>query len=209
MEKMTIHRALIELKMLDSRIYSAINEGTYITANRRSNIKINGNTLEDHKKVIQGSFDKVTSLIARRNKIKAAIVASNAKTIVDINGISMTVAEAIERKNSIQYDQQFLSSLKSHYVRAISELNEENEDLQRKLEVYLQSVLGNKDNAKKEDVEYHTKSFLDRNEFDLIDPLKVKDRINKMEDETQNFLAEVDATLSSSNSITFIFDEAS
>ena len=207
MERMTIHRALTELKTLDSRIYNAIGNGTYITPNKRSNQKINGKTIEEHKRVIQGDYDKVASLIERRNKIKAAIVASNAKTEVTIAGNTMTVAEAIERKSSIKYDQHFLDALKAQYVRATKKVNRENEELPRKLETYLQSVLGSKEQAKTEDVEFHTKSFTERNEYELIDPLQLKEKIDKMEEEIENFLAEVDACLSESNAITFIFDE--
>jgi len=207
MERMTIHRALTELKTLDSRIYNAIENGTYITPNKRSNQKINGKTIEEHKRVIQGDYDKVASLIERRNKIKAAIVASNAKTEVTIAGNTITVAEAIERKSSIKYDQHFLDALKAQYVRATKKVNRENEELPRKLETYLQSVLGSKEQAKTEDVEFHTKSFTERNEYELIDPLQLKEKIDKMEEEIENFLAEVDACLSESNAITFIFDE--
>lgn len=207
MEKMTIHRALTELKTLDDRIHAAIDGGIYITANKRSNLKINGKTIEQHRSMIQGSYDKVKGLIERRNTIKAAIVESNAKTFVTVAGVKMTVAQAIERKTSIQYDEIFLEKLKASYYTAVSRLNRENEELPHKLETYLQSVIGNKDQAKKEDVDYHTKSFIERNEFELIDPMDLKEKIDKLETEIHNFKAEVDAVLSESNAITFIFDD--
>jgi len=207
MEKMTIHRALTELKTLDARIHSAIDGGTFITANKRSNTKINGKSIEDHKGVIQGSYDKVVSLIERRNDIKSAIVDSNAKTVVKVAGKEMTVAQAIERKTSIHYDAAYLDRLKASYAQAVATVNRENEMLPRKLETYLQSVLGSKDSAKTEDVEYHTKSFMDRNEYELIDPVSLKEKIDKLEEEIYEFKAEVDAVLSESNATTFIFDE--
>ena len=39
-EKMTIHKALAELKIVDDRIISAINGGTYCVSNKHSNEKI-------------------------------------------------------------------------------------------------------------------------------------------------------------------------
>lgn len=206
-EKMTIHRALTELKTLDARIHNAIDDGIFITANKRSNTKINGKTVEEHKSIIQGYYDKVTDLIERRNKIKSAIVDSNAKTYVDVAGSKMTVAQAIERKTSIQYEEIFLDRLKASYAQAVARVNRENEALPHKLETYLQSVLGNKDTAKKEDIEYHTKSFMERNEYELIDPVSLKEKIDKLEEEIYNFKAEVDAVLSESNATTFIFDD--
>ena len=206
-EKMTIHRALTELKTLDARIHSAIDDGVFITANKRSNIKINGKTIEEHQGVIQGSYDKVISLIERRNIIKSAIVDSNAKTYITVAGKEMTVAQAIERKTSIQYEEIFLDRLKASYAQAVAHVNRENEMLEQKLEAYLHAVLGNKDTAKKEDIELHTQSYMDRNEYELIDPISLKEKIEKLEEEIHDFKAEVDAVLSESNATTFIFDD--
>lgn len=206
-EKMTIHRALTELRTLDERIHRAIDEGVFIAPNKRSNVKINGKSIEDYQKVIQGSYDKVISLIERRNQIKSAIVASNAKTYVTVAGKKMTVAQAIERKSSIEYEEMLLDKLKASYARATSKVNTENEALPHKLESYLHAVLGNKDTAKKEDIDYHTKSFKDREEYELIDPLRLKEKIDNLEEEIYDFKSEVDAVLSESNATTFIFDE--
>lgn len=52
-EKMTVHKALAELKIVDDRIISAINGGTYCVANKHSNEKIKGVPVEDYKSVIR------------------------------------------------------------------------------------------------------------------------------------------------------------
>ena len=41
-EKMTVHKALAELKILDNRIHSAISDAVFCVANKHSNEKING-----------------------------------------------------------------------------------------------------------------------------------------------------------------------
>ena len=48
-EKMTVHKALAELKIVDDRIVSAIDGGTYCVANKHSNDKIKGVSLEEYK----------------------------------------------------------------------------------------------------------------------------------------------------------------
>ena len=98
-ERMSIHRALAELKTLDARINSACS-GTFVYANKKSNAKISGMSIEDAKKFLVGNYDRAKDLIERRKKIKSAIVESNAKTEVEVAGIKMTVADAIERKSS-------------------------------------------------------------------------------------------------------------
>lgn len=69
-ESMTIHKALAELKLLDSRINKSIVEGVFCAANKHSNEKIGGIPIEDYEKIIQGSYDKADDLIKRQSAIK-------------------------------------------------------------------------------------------------------------------------------------------
>jgi hypothetical protein len=203
-KQMSIHRALAELKTLDSRINSAITQGSYCVANKKQNQKIAGESIEDFKKVMQGSYDKVESLIALRNRIKTMIVASNSTTLVTVGGVEMTVATAIERKSSIQYEESFLYTLRSQYSRALQTVTLENEKLPSKLETYLQNILGSKEQAKVDEVEAHTKLFMDKNTYDLIDPNQLRKRIEAMDEAISAFKVDVDAVLSEANAITLI-----
>ena len=203
-QTMSIHRALSELKTLKDRIPKAIQEADFIATDRKSAQKINGLSIEDYEKTIQASFDKAVSLIERRNELKDAIVQSNAITEVVVAGETMTVAKAIERKSSIVYEEKLLSMMVAKRRMAINKLSMENDTLPSRLEDYLTAILGNKEHAKKEEVELHTKSFMERNEYVLIDPLKIDKRIEEWEERISSFKAEVDAVLSESNAITKI-----
>lgn len=87
---------------------------------------------------------------------------------------------------------------------AINKLTKENDSLPKRLEEYLTAILGSKENAKKEEVELHTKAFMERNEYILIDPLKINTRIEELDEKVSSFKAEVDAVLSESNALTKI-----
>lgn len=201
---MSIHRALAELKTLNDRIEKSIREADFIATDRKSAQKVNGLSIEDYEKTIQAGFDKVASLIERRNAIKDAVVQSNAVTQVTVAGEAMTVAKAIERKTSIQLEESLLAAMVTARRTAINRLSMENETLTPRLESYLTEILGKKENAKKEEVELHTKSFMERNEFVLIDPLHLNKRIEQLEETISNFKTEVDAVLSESNAVTHI-----
>ena len=203
-QTMSIHRALSELKTLKDRIPKAIQEADFIATDRKSAQKINGLSIEDYEKTIQAGFDKAVSLIERRNQLKDAVVQSNAVTEVVVAGETMTVAKAIERKSSIAYEEKLLSMMVAKRRMAINKLSMENDTLPSRLEDYLTAILGNKEHAKKEEVELHTKSFMERNEYVLIDPLKIDKRIEEWEERISSFKAEVDAVLSESNAITKI-----
>ena len=197
-EKMTIHKALAELKIVDDRIISAINGGTYCVVNKHSNEKIKGVPVKEYEGVMQGYYDKATDLIKRRNAIKRAVVLSNATTKVSINGIEYTVAEAIEMKNhGVEFDEKMLTALKKQYDKPQAEILKQNgDDLEKRAEQYVIGIYGSKEGKT------NTDDFEKTNE--LIDPIKILDKINTLEENIASFKAEVDAALSTSNAVTEI-----
>lgn len=201
--KMSVHRCLAELKRLDDKIENTMNL-SYIGACKSQAKSINGMSVEDFKKDIVSNFDSITSLFSNRNRIKDAIINSNATTKVNVGGIEMTVAQAIERKNSILAKERFLSILKNHYTGAVNFVNQENERLQSKLEQYLSVVLGEKDKRNADDVKLHTDAFNKTNEAILIDPKNIKSHIDKLENEIRDFRTNVDYVLSESNAVTIL-----
>ncbi|MEG0438619.1 MAG: hypothetical protein RR587_05220 [Solibacillus sp.] len=203
-KKLSLHRALSELKMLNERIDTATKNVVLVRSNRKSNEKIDGMPIEEFKKDMQGSYDKVISLIAYRNRLKALVVASNAQTSVQVGAVTMTVAEAIERKQSIQFEKEVVEKLRRQYQRAITHVTEANEALPEKLETYLVNILGNKDKQSPDEVQLHTETFMKRNEYELIDPMNVKKTIDMLTAQIEEFESEVDAVLSESNATTFI-----
>lgn len=203
-KKISIHRALTELKMLNHRIEAATNEVSAVLANRKSNSKINGVEMQEYEKQMQASYDKVVSLIDYRNRIKALVVESNAKTKVIVGREEMTVAEAIERKQSIQYEKELLEVMQQQYRSAVNTVAKENDALPAKLETYLVNILGNKEKQSSEEVKLHTETFMKRNEYELIDPMNVKKKIEALSNRIEEFESEVDAVLSESNATTFI-----
>ena len=99
-ETMTIHEALAELKMLDKRIGQKIEEGSFAVANRHTNNKIGGLTVEEYIAKASESYQSITDLIARRAAIRNALSLSNAQTKIEVGGKTYTIAEAIEMKKT-------------------------------------------------------------------------------------------------------------
>ena len=206
-ERMSVHKCLAELKTMDKRIIDAIDTGKYCIANKHSNMKISGITLTDYRAKMQGDYDRATSLIKRRNAMKKALVLSNAVTIVKINDIECTVAEAIEMKNhGVEYDQYLLEELKKQYHKEQSIITMRNGDeLERKAEKYIVEMYGSNEDAKKgENASLAKKEYIEQNSYDFIDEIKIVDKIRELETKINDFLVEIDSALSVSNSLTEI-----
>lgn len=206
-EKMTVHKALAELKLLDNRITSAIDNGKYCVANKHSNEKINGVPVKEYEVIMQGYYNKATDLINRRNAIKRAVVLSNAVTKVKINDVEYTVAEAIEMKNhGVEFDELMFEELQRQYLKAQSEILKYNgTDLEKRAEQYVIGIYGSKEGkTNTDDFEKTKKDFITSNSYELVDPIKILDKINALEEKISSFKAEVDAALSVSNAVTEI-----
>lgn len=56
-EKMTVHKALCELKTLDSRIQKCMQQSPFVFANKHANSKVAGVSVGDYCKEVQASYD--------------------------------------------------------------------------------------------------------------------------------------------------------
>ena len=204
-ERMTIHEALSELKVLDKRIKQEIAATTFSTSNLHCNAKIYGVSIEEYKNAVKSKYDKITDLIKRRTAIKKAITNSNAVTVVTIGDVSMTVAEAIEYKRSgIEFERVLLEKVSKDYNTASLTTMTRNESLTDRATDNIERTYGNKENVNKEALESAREKFIADNTYDMVDPIDSVKIMEKLSDEIDNFMSKVDSTLSVSNALTKI-----
>lgn len=206
-EKMTVHKALTELKTMDDRIKNAIHGKTFVTSNKHSNTKINGVSIEKYCEEVKIAYQKATDLITRRDAIKRAVVLSNAVTKVVVAGREYTVAEAIDAKNnSVTYKRYLRDNLNIEYTSAVNAANRKNgSDLDTRADEYIKSLYGNVDMKNmSEEIKKVRDEFVIAQTIELVDPIKAVAEIEKLDNEINNFMVEVDAALSVSNALTEI-----
>ena len=206
MRKISITEALNELKLYDSKITKTITNAIFCEAAKKSTDKIGVVKKDDFAERAKASYQSSTDLISNRNILKSAIVKSNAVTGVEIDGVSMTVAEAIERKNSIEYDETLLNEMKRQYANATAAVDKENKKVDSKVDDLLTTLIGKDSDKKlsKEDQEAVEKPYREKNEFEFIDPLGLYDKIQTLEANIDGFKSNVDTALVLSNATTFI-----
>lgn len=205
-QTMTIHQGLCELKIIDNRISDSMRE-LVITSNRNNNDKIDGMTIEEVKSTLKGHFDRTQSLMARKIAIKSAIVQSNAVTMVTVGGVEMSVAQAIyENGEGYELKRDVLNNYKNQYATATNKVAIENGDkLDKKVENFLISTFGSSEKGIKTDEMMKAEDiYRKNNSYDLVDPNKLKETIDKMEQELDSFKADIDSALQISNATTTI-----
>ena len=204
MAKYSIHRALAELKLLDKRITKTIDNLKVVTCKKGDKLEYNiAIAEEEFKAVVESDMQSVKDLITRRKEIKEKIVKSNAETLVTIAGKEMTVASAIERKESIKYEKKLAEELKNQLNNLKAIINNRNEQVEYSLERQLGNLTSNPD-ADKELVLTFSEQYRNKEQFALVDPLNIEKVIEELENEIDSFESEVDYVLSTSNAITEI-----
>lgn len=208
-QQMSITRALVELKKLNDRINTAIQSGKFIsrTVGKNTNAKLAEGlgTVDQMKAKIQASFDAVDSLIANRERIKAAIVLSNATTMVQVLGRTITVAEAIELKSTVALRQSYLTLMRTQLMRETASVNSVNIALDATIEASLNAIYG----SEKSKIDENTYKSVagpqkEQKEAALLDPCKIEDRIVKLTEEIEELSSSLDFTLSESNARTIV-----
>jgi hypothetical protein len=208
MNKMTIHRALSELKLIDARIEKAINL-VQPTGLMQLNKKVNGFiSKDDFEKDVKAKYQSVTDLINRKNSIKSAIVKANGSTFVKVGEKEMTIADAINFKTVILVKKNLIKKLIQEHTSYKARFLKENENINNVALENAKIMIGKQGDDRVKPTDDDVKNIIDpfvkRNEFHLVDPLNVDELAEKLQAEVDEFETEVDAVLSEINAITII-----
>lgn len=204
-EKMSVHKALCELKTLDSRIQKSIQQAVFVFANKHANTKISGVPVGEYSAEVKAAYQSVKDLIARRDAIKRAVTLSNAAVKVVIGGKEYTVAEAIEMKNhGISHLQLLLRKLETDNQRARRESDNNNgEALEDRADEYVKSLYGNVDmKGASEEIKKVRADFIAAQTTEIVDPIGIRAEMERLEKEINDFTVEIDSALSVSNALT-------
>lgn len=198
-ERISINRALAMLKLLDARIEKKTRELVSAEVYNVQNDSQTGETLITDS---ENNYKSVVDLIARRQKIKRAIIASNAVTQVTISGEVMSVADAIELKNSIIFtetlNEKVVKSVKQTVARA-ERTNVNSRD--SAADMASRSI---PPEAGKELLENNIEALYKANEVKAYYSERVESAAKAAMANCENFVSEVDHELTESNVVTFI-----
>lgn len=211
--EMTIHRALLELKTLKKRIEKEISGAEFITCVKGRADKINGVPRKEVEAKYQSNYDTIVGLISNYEKIKTAVIRSNAglqgeaRTVI-VNGSAYTVAELIEELNTVygrEYNHGFKGMLAARMQNELSGakrwIDIQDKDSESKIIAYLSNVAGKDTKLTSEEVARHTEDWHKYNDLSLVDPLNLEARIKALNEEIEKFRVEADAKLSEENAI--------
>ena len=196
----SVTQALSELKLLRKRIESVTNNAVFTTLKKASDM------VDAVKFSTQAtaSYQSFTDLVARYNGLKSAIVISNATTKVGIGGKEYTVADAVERKRSIELEKGLMNLMKRQHTATLAEYERHQQMEQQRVDRLLTTELAKDAKTNVEVVQQLTATFLAQNKATVLDPLNLSEKIEALGKSIEDFETQVDYTLSESNGRTMI-----
>lgn len=210
--KITITRAITELKMLNNRIKKEARESMYFGVQVGNNLVYPTRSIkpEDFKERVKESVQSVEDLIKRATQIKFAIDKSNFSTTVKIGGQEFTVSEVLAMKSLIGNKQEYLDRLTLDYSKATEVMESKERENSSAIDNLVNQEINaaGKSSVGKDDKENILKRYTSMIEttraVTLLDPENCQKKLKELKEELEVFAKEVDYTLSESNSTTFI-----
>lgn len=200
--RMSITRALAELKLLDARITKHISEYQFVCVKTK---KINSNT--DTQAFMSQSVSNLQSvhdLIAYKNRIKTAIMNSNYKTTVKIGKTECSVVDAIEMKNTIHYREELLNTLRRQREQTHREYDKHKTTVKQSIDANIAQICSRDVKPDIKTIQDLTDMMWKNDPVEIVDGIGIDNVIDTLQNEVDEFLKNIDFVLSESNSITFI-----
>lgn len=212
MAKITLTRALVELKTLDERIQKATMQQFVglVKGNDKKPTLGMFKDAEQMERAFTANFNQVNDLMKRRQKIKSALVVANAATIVSINGNTMSIADAIDSKRIAEFRAQLIRSIRQQISNASNTIEKNRVEMEANIQAQIDRILGNDQKGKdaasqnKEMIETIRSTMFNLHDMKIVDPNKLVEQIENLSNELETFISEIDFSLSEINAKTEI-----
>ena len=215
-DKMLVTQALDERDLLVKKIQDKISKANFVDTVKPNEEKVLDArvTREEFAKEAESAYQQIQDLIDRFQQIDAAIVASNAQTKINTSYGEFTVAGAISLRSRLRgagiYDGEadcesaLQDKMQSDYEDRVSRADIKNRQLQSTAENMRLSILGKDTKVKDEKPLEVVEAYVRENTTELVDPLDVTKKVEKLKEKRDTLLTELDTQIKVSNATTFV-----
>jgi hypothetical protein len=198
--EMSIARALNEVKLLTKRINKISSQNSFVKTQKG---EVGAQEPSNAVSFIE-TVNQLQALIERKAVIRNAISIANATTIITAGHYTLSIAAAISIKDGIEAQKQLLSLAEQNYKRAKVNVNNYNEDAERRLSSILEQNFGKDKRADSNDYDAIAGPFNKANLTKIVDEELILQSLEQYTTLIENFESEVDFALSEANATTKI-----
>lgn len=211
-ENVTLTRLLSTLKQLDQKAkdYLQTNHLLVYVGMGDSKVNIKDNRpVEEMTRLIQAEHDVIDTILARQLAFQRALKRANAVTKVTLYGVEMTIQEALVEKNLLPNKKALLTVYKRAMDEALRLCAVQQEEFRKRVDVLSEATIG-KDttgaNAELRALELAKLTEQQRLTWgpSVVDPMKLGEKITKLQNEISEIELELDERLSVINATTTV-----
>ena len=214
---MLVTQALDERDLLVAKINDKIRKIKVIDTKRVNEEKTMGEreSVEDFTSAAKAAYQQVMDLITRYQRIDAAIVASNAATMIETTYGQYTVAGAIALRNRLKenlgitgdttnFELKLVKQMEQQYQNGVQFADMKNKMIESQAETMRTSILGKDSRVKDAKPLEVVDAFIKENTTEIIDPLGVTQKAQELNDKVNTLLTELNTKIKVSNATTMI-----
>ncbi len=230
-EKMLVTQALDERDLLEKKINRKIDDFKcvdYAKNNEEKGID-SKKSREEFTAEVKAGYQQIMDLIARYQRIEAAILASNAATVITTSFGEYTVAAAIALRNRMRekkgherlvvdrlrnsdtdiwkgagFEEQLARIMIRQYVDANETADRNNSNMEQQAEGMRLSIVGKDSKVKDDKPLAVVDAYIRENRTELIDPLEALKKAEELRMKSATLLKEIDTQIKISNATTLI-----
>ena len=215
-ESMLVTQALDERDLLVKKINEKIVKIKLVDTKKHNEEKtVNERvTVDEFTKTAQAVWQQITDLIERYRRLDAAIVASNAATLIETAQGSMTIAAAIALRSRLRgdgiydakgaFEDSLIEQAQRQYLQSVTTAENRNKLLESKADDMRMAILG-RDAKTKDDAPLEVvTAFIQANTTEVIDPLGVEKKVQDLRERLDVLSSELDTKIKVSNATTMI-----
>ena len=211
--EMSLYRALALRKSTKQRIEKEICNAKFVETTVGASGTVSGIPVANVEKTIQGSYDKIQSLIDNFSKLNKAITAANAGVTKEstniakktVGGEEMTLADIIQAKTTLSYMNALHKAMAGQLASAKVKIEMNAQIVSDRCDTFLANMGGGDKSAlSKDDVAAYSKQFHDNNDLRLVDPLNLEQLLDDLCTKYEKLVVEIDSCNSELNASTMI-----
>ena len=215
-EKLLVTQALDERDLLVKKIGDKIAKASFTDVKKHNETKVMDARTEEEtfRKDVESAYQQIMDLIKRFRKLDAAIVASNANTIIHTTFGDYTVAGAIALRSRMRgsgsyyedsdFEGLLLDKMKSEVNNRLLAVDSKNKQLEATAESMRLSILGKETKTKDDKPLVVVATYVSENTAELVDPLDVRRKVDEIQERRTKLLSELDTQIKVSNATTFV-----
>lgn len=198
----TLTRLLNEIKVSDNKISKKLSERvSFVDIMVAGKLK-NSKSETDLKQTVDSHIQAIDALIKHRDKCRSKLLHANNTTLVKIGDLSITIAEAIAMKSTINQKMSLLNSIERDIVASKEKVISYEAQAESKLDDLIRASIGKDKKTDATEIESISKIFRDNNKVSLSDPAGIEKYLKDEKEKVEEFISNIDFALSEVNAKT-------